>query len=214
MKRALSVALIICLVKSAVPAGAQERLEATSGPIARSIAREAVLLAAVQPSAAPTDAGWDRVRNLGKESEVLVTVRGSQPVTRYFVAATESELTVREFGQTITTIARSDISEIRSRHVPRHPAAFGALIGVGSGLGVGLASFGTDLCGSDGCYGGALLALFAGIGAGVGAGIGAAVGGARKHKVDLIYRAPLPGRAARPLPLSVVARRTPGRIQL
>lgn len=190
MKTTLSVALIICLVVSAFPAGAQERLEVTAGPIARSIAHEAAVLAKVQQNAEPIDAGWDRVRKLARDAEIFVTVRGAQPVARFFVAANESELTVREFGRNVTTIARSDITEIRSRHVPRHPAALGALIGAGSGLGIGLASFGTNLCGSDGCYGGALLALFAGIGAAAGAGIGAVVGATRKSRMDLIYRAP------------------------
>jgi hypothetical protein len=104
MKSALSLTLIVCLVGSALPATAQERLgEPTSGPIARAVTREAVRLAAedftpsavdaVQYRGNPADA-WLRVRALEPGTEIILTVHGSPPNKRYVVRVDESGLTV------------------------------------------------------------------------------------------------------------------------
>jgi len=105
MKSALSLALIACLVASALPATAQEQAEgpvpfdtrgpatpATAGPLGRATMREAARLAASQ-RAQPADSGWSRVRELASGTEVTVTVKGSQPGKRYVVLANESGLT-------------------------------------------------------------------------------------------------------------------------
>ena len=62
MKSALSLTLIASLVGSVVPVAAQNRVEATS-PIARSLMREAVRLAA-DSQTEPAGSDWARVRAL------------------------------------------------------------------------------------------------------------------------------------------------------
>src|SRR5712692_2421502 len=44
MKAALSLTLVVCLVGSALPVTAQNRISGSSGPIARAIEREAIRL--------------------------------------------------------------------------------------------------------------------------------------------------------------------------
>ena len=97
---------------------------------------------------------------------------------------------VADLGLVVEKTARTDVVEVRGESARRHPAAWGALIGAAIGAGVEGVSIGAG-CGSDGCYGNLLMALFAGIGAGAGAGIGAAIGASR-HKTEdnVIYRAP------------------------
>lgn len=90
MKSALWLTLTCCLVASALPVAAQEPV--TAGPIARSIASEAARFAAAQPNQS-ADAEWSRVRNLAPGTEVVLTVKGSQPGGRSFVIADEAQLT-------------------------------------------------------------------------------------------------------------------------
>jgi hypothetical protein len=94
MKSALSLILITSLGASALPVVAQDRMAATSGPIASAITRAAVQLAAADhPTKAP-DPNWSRVRALAPGAEVIVTLKGTLPVKRYFVTADGSDLTV------------------------------------------------------------------------------------------------------------------------
>lgn len=95
------MALIICLVGSALPVTAQEQV-ATAGPLAMAVVREAARFAtSAQPQ--PGDSEWSRVRELDPGAEIAVTVKGSPPGQRYFIAADGSSLTV-------LNVAESDIS--------------------------------------------------------------------------------------------------------
>jgi len=78
--RQRTLALIVAVLASAGPAIAQE------GP---SFAVEPAWSGLQQPRA-----DWSRVRKLAAATEVVVTVKGSQPGRRYFVLADESDLTV------------------------------------------------------------------------------------------------------------------------
>ena len=115
MKSAVSLTLIVCLVGSALPVTAQEPTRSfdlggpasplASGPLARAATREAVRLPpAGDPTPAAIDAiqqginlpesNWSLVRSLAPGTDVIVTVRGSQPGKRYVVHSDESDLTV------------------------------------------------------------------------------------------------------------------------
>jgi hypothetical protein len=187
MNAAVSLALFVSLVGT------------PPGPIARSIAREAACLATA-PEIQPARSGWSRVEAIAAGSEVIVTVRGSAPVHKRFLAATESQLTVsaaeRPLGDpaaVVETISSADVVEISTpARKPRHPVAFGALIGAASGLVFAVASYGPPQfhsCSSE-CYGGPLTALAAGIGAAGGAGVGGLVSANRRGSPHLIYRTP------------------------
>ncbi len=196
MKCTVSIALFVCF---AAEVTANDPSVLLSGPIARAASREAGLMVA-QRSVKSADSGWDRVRTLTAGSAITVVVRGAVPVYRTFIAATDSELRVKDFDQVVTGILRGDIAEIRaprsafgsSSFRRRHPAAFGAVVGAMSGIGVGLALFTSSghslsgqLCGSDGCRGVALLVVVSAAGAGIGAGVGAGMG----NRVELLYSA-------------------------
>lgn len=93
MTSTLSLALIICLVASALPVAAQQRA-ATADPLARAVTREAARLAAVQSGGTPAESNWSRVRKLAPGTEITVTLKGSPPVQRAFLTGDDSDLTV------------------------------------------------------------------------------------------------------------------------
>ena len=118
MRSTLSLTLIVCLVGSALPVGAQQN-SPTVGPLARAITREAARLATVQPTT-PVDAGWSRVRRLAPGTELLVTVKGAQSENRYLVAGDESDLTVLNVRDpALPTAARDTLRDLASTH-PEH----------------------------------------------------------------------------------------------
>jgi hypothetical protein len=141
VKSALSLTLIACLMTSAFPAAAQNQTEppasfdlrgpATAGPLAQAAMREAVRLAAVgeprstgietvQQGGQSTESNWSRVRKLAPGTEIIVTVKGSPPATRYFVAADESDLTVLNVADpTLPRAAREVLRDVASTH-PEH----------------------------------------------------------------------------------------------
>lgn len=110
MKSVLSFALIVCMVASALPVAAQEEAgpptPAMAGPLTRAAMREADRLVAAggltpsggdavqQGDKGTAKSDWPRAFNVAPGTEVIVTVRGSQPGTRYVVRADESDLTV------------------------------------------------------------------------------------------------------------------------
>jgi hypothetical protein len=207
MKSALSIALIVCLAGSTLPAAALE--PGAADLIARSMTREATRFAAA-PQHQSADAEWSRVRNLAPGTEVVLTVKGSQPDRQYFVQADESDLTVRKaagLGSHVEKIARTDVVEIRTIRtrgsVPRAAlwATGGYFVG---GFAGGMA--GGIIGGAVGCAIGQCRAGKPNIPAGVGVGflsgivVGASVGvikggvhGYRSHTTvveEAIYRAP------------------------
>jgi hypothetical protein len=117
-KSALSLTLIVCVVASALPATAQGQTttpgsvdlrdpasHGTGGPLARAATREAVRLAAAsepvpsggeaaQQMGKPAKSSWSRVRELDPGTEITLTVKGSRPGQRHFIAGDESYLTV------------------------------------------------------------------------------------------------------------------------
>jgi hypothetical protein len=95
------MALIICLVGSDLPVTAQEQV-AAAGPLAMAVAREAARFAN-SAQRQPDDSEWSRVRELDPGAEIAVTVEGSPPGQRYFIAGDASSLTV-------LNVAESDIS--------------------------------------------------------------------------------------------------------
>ena len=185
MKSALSLTLIVCLVASAIPAAAQG-----PGPIAESITRNAVRLAAdraSQEASGSAESNWSRVVTVASGAEVLVTVRDSKPLRCTFVQAEESALIVRTGRwQVVQTIARGGVQEIRTGR-SRGRRALGFLGALGG-------FFGGAFVGSRTVVGGCEASNVACSGVGI---MAVAVGGAllgyraiTHTKGDLIYRAP------------------------
>jgi hypothetical protein len=115
MKSALALTVMVCLVASALPVTAQQPTETpgsfdlraaspvTVGSIGRAMTREAVRLpAAGEPTAGEVveqtgksvESNWSRVRKLASGREIVVTVKGSPPAQRHFVAGDDADLTV------------------------------------------------------------------------------------------------------------------------
>ena len=128
---------------------------------------------------------WSLVRNIRPGTEIIVTVKDSQPQNKTFVQADDSELIVRTNANGQETIARADVVQIR-KHGP-HPALKGTLIGTGVGFALGLASA-TSCEGYEGPCAPVVVGFFTGLGAGVGAGFGALSGVFRDKTEDLIYQ--------------------------
>jgi len=186
MRSAASIPLIVCLVTSTLPLEAQDRMESTAGPIARSIARQAARLTVDQP-ASSADAEWSRVRKLPSGSEIIVTLKGAQPVERRVVRVDESSLTVSH-GQVIERVARSDVAEIKT--VKKGTGLWGHLGPLGGyfvgalsgGYAVGLACQAVQ--GRDRCDSGAFLlgSLMGGISGGL-----YGYSAARRETEEVIY---------------------------
>ena len=122
MKSAIAATLIICLVGAALPMAAQEQTHQAAGPLARAITREAVRLATESTSSsvlqiAEPNSNWSRASKLAPGTEIVVTVRTSQPGKRYFVQADESELTVLNLSNpTLPAAATRVLRDIASNH--------------------------------------------------------------------------------------------------
>lgn len=146
MKLPLSLTLVVSLVVPALPGTAQAQVErsgsfdlhglatpATAGPLASAMTREAVRLAAaaepaggeaVQQSGKPVESNWSRVRKLAPGTEILVTVKGSLPVQRYFVAGDESNLTLLNVADpALSATARDVLRDVASNHPNYFPGA-------------------------------------------------------------------------------------------
>lgn len=122
MRSAVSLVLAISLIGSALPVKAQ-RHPSTAGPIARSISREAERLAAMRQNQ-PVDPEWSRVRHLAPGTELIVTIKDSQPAPRRFVMGDESDLLVLNLNDpALPAAARDVLSDIASTHPEYFPAA-------------------------------------------------------------------------------------------
>jgi hypothetical protein len=130
MKSMLSLVLTLSLAVSAFPLVAQERpafflppdtcgiprAQPVAGPIRVAVMREAVRLAADQPSE-PIVSSWSRVRELPAGTEITVTVRGRPAGRRSFIAADGSGLTVLNLGDPlIPSRARRLLSDLALDH--------------------------------------------------------------------------------------------------
>ena len=89
MKSVLSLTLIVCLLKSALPATAQEQTERT-GPLAKAVTREAVRLAAAAQIERSGD--WDTVRRLKDGTRVLVTTIQGRDINGKLATASDDTL--------------------------------------------------------------------------------------------------------------------------
>jgi hypothetical protein len=138
MKAARSLTLILALMTSALPVSSQERIDRTTGPIGRAIALEAVRLAAdgeppsssietVQQRSKPAEPSWSRVRQLAPGTEIIVTVKGSKPANRYFLAGDESDLMVLNVADPALPVAARDMLRdavsIHPKPIPGAPQA-------------------------------------------------------------------------------------------
>ena len=104
MRSALSLVLVVSFATSTLPLAAQEKMDPTPGPLARSMTREVARLAAEstasgvegvqQNGVLAAESNWSRVRKLSPGAEVIVTAAGFQPGKRIVVAADDSNLTV------------------------------------------------------------------------------------------------------------------------
>ena len=187
MQLPVSIPLIVCLVTSTLPLEAQDRMEPTTGPIVRGIAREAARLT-VDQRASSADAEWSRVRKLASGSEIIVTtVKAAQPVKRRVVRVDESTLTLSN-GNVVERVARNDVAEIEM--VEKREGVWGHLGPLGGhfvgalsgGYAVGLTC--QAMQGRDRCDSGAFLlgALMGGISGGL-YGLSAA----RRETEEVIY---------------------------
>jgi hypothetical protein len=189
MQLPVSIPLIVCLVTSTLPVGAQDRMESTPGPIARGIAREAARLTVDQRTGS-ADAEWSRVRKLAPGTEIIVTIQGSPPAGRHVVRVDESSLTLSN-GQVVEPVARNDVAEIKTRKRGRgvwgHLGPLGGYFvgAISGGYIVGLGCQAVE--GRDRCDTGAFLAggLMGGIAGGL-YGFRAA----RRETEQVIYLAP------------------------
>jgi hypothetical protein len=135
MKSVLLLTLIVCLVGSAMPAGAQEPMGTSAGPIHRAVVREVARLAArgeptasvvetVQQGGAPAKSNWSRVRKLAPDTEIVVTVKGSPPTQRYFLVGDESDLTVLNVADpALPHTERGVLHDVASTHPEYFSAA-------------------------------------------------------------------------------------------
>ena len=116
MKSALSLMLIVWLAGSAAPVAAQQTFPPPTGPITRSIAREAARVAAGPPTEA-ADAEWSRVRKLPPGTAIIVGLEDAPRADRYFVAADEIDLTVLNVtALDLPSAARNVLRDVASRH--------------------------------------------------------------------------------------------------
>jgi hypothetical protein len=123
MTSRLSLVLTLSLTVSAFPLVAEERpassvlgSQSAAGPIRAAAMREAVRLAADQPSE-PFASTWSRVRELAAGTEISVTGRAGTAGRRAFVAADGSGLTVLSLGDPpIPSRARRLLIDLASNH--------------------------------------------------------------------------------------------------
>jgi len=104
MKRTLSLALIVGVVVSVLPAFAAEQADPAPGPIARAVQREAVRLARSDVASSAADprgqdsrrslADWSRVLNLKRGAEITLIRSGLSADRRHMLRADENGLTV------------------------------------------------------------------------------------------------------------------------
>jgi hypothetical protein len=104
MKSGLSLALMVCLVGSAMPVDAQEQTSA-------------IATVTSQQAGKPADSDWSRVRKLRPGTEIIVTAKGIPPSRRYVVQVDGSGLTVLNLSDpTLSNAERGMLRAAASNH--------------------------------------------------------------------------------------------------
>jgi hypothetical protein len=167
----------------AVAAGGAE----SSGPLGRSVSREAARLAAESAGRAATH-GWEALRGLDPGTRIIVT-QANTTLTATFVSANDTTLTVRN-GDAVEYLDAEDV--VLVANLVRRGSAGAAVLGTRGGiwLGAGLA---VGLADSTRCYpdcGAARLGMWSAmIGVPIFGGYGAWYGTSRVTE-EIIYRRP------------------------
>jgi hypothetical protein len=123
MKTAGALGLSIAIASPAGLAAARDSGTARAGPIARAVAREAARFDPAQQAGQPFDADWARVKRLEPGTQITLAIRGSQAGARYFVLATDDDLTV--INLTHPAIP-ADAQAVLRGVAARHPEYFAA----------------------------------------------------------------------------------------
>ena len=158
----------------------------------RQVSVIAICSIACLQSASAAAQSWDNVRQLAPGARLSVAVTGRAPVTRWFVAANDSELLVNDDAGTPHSIARSEVAELRIMtkkdfdFVSRTMRPL-VLIGVGAGAGLGVAYCANHTCDTPGWVLGTY--AYAAVGALIGSTAGVVVAVTRDNS-RVIYRAP------------------------
>jgi hypothetical protein len=107
MRSAVSFVMMLSLTSSAAPAFAQHR----PGPIARSLAAEAAMLAARHAdNDARADAAWMRLREVARGTHVVVVLNDGRSLRTHFVDVDESSL---EVSAPASRLLRANVLEVR-----------------------------------------------------------------------------------------------------
>ena len=140
--------------------------------------------------AAPAFAGtpqafsdWSDVRALSPGEKVSVRTKDGDRLKGRFDSASETDISFTQDGRKVT-LRRDSIARVEVGHRNR---LLGAIIGGGTGTGVGAAVGGYTVARTD-HFGGDPLPVGIAVGAGVGAALGAALGYGTNY--DTIYQAP------------------------
>jgi len=131
-----------------------------------------------QPSA-----DWSAVRALTAGEKIAVRTKDGDRLKGRFESASETDISFTEDGRKVS-LKRDTIARVEVGHRNR---MLGALIGGGTGTGVGAALGGYTVARTD-HFGGDPLPIGIAVGAGVGAALGAALGYGTNY--DTIYQAP------------------------
>ena len=115
MKSALSVVVIICLVVPSIAGCATAR-----GPRQVRVATSGVT---------PTESNWSRVGELGPATQIALRLKGSQPLSCYFVLTDSSGITVLDLTNPTLPAPASRVLRDMALH---HPESFAALSRTGA----------------------------------------------------------------------------------
>ena len=139
---------------------------------------------ATAPALAATpdaSADWSAVRGLTSGEKIAVRTKDGDRLKGRFDSATETDINFTEDGRRVS-LRRNSIARVE---VGRRNRLLGALVGGGTGTGVGAAAGGYTVARTD-HFGGDPLFVGMAVGAGVGAAVGAAVGLGTRY--DTIYQ--------------------------
>jgi len=126
---------------------------------------------------------WSVVRALSPGEKVSVRTKDGDRLKGRFDSASETDISFTQDGRKVS-LKRDTIARVEVGHRNR---MLGALIGGGTGTGVGAALGGYTVARTD-HFGGDPLPIGIAVGAGVGAALGAALGYGTNY--DTIYQAP------------------------